>query len=59
MESPCSQCQMDFDNLSKKIQTGKNIIGRLLEYLPPSCTYFRPEAEEMKKIIKEAEDYIR
>ena len=59
MESPCSQCQMDFDNLAKKIQTGKNIIGRLLEYLPPSCASFRPEAEEMKKVIKEAEDYVK
>lgn len=59
MESPCCQCQMDFDTLSKKIQAGKDIIERLLEYLPPSCTHFRPEAEEMKKAIKEAEDYIR
>ncbi len=58
MESPCCQCQMEFDSLSKKIQTGKNIIERLLVYPPPSCTNFRPEAEEMKKVIKEAEDYI-
>jgi hypothetical protein len=50
---------MDFDNLSRKIQTGKDIIGRLLVYLPPSCANFRPEAEEMKKAIKEAEDYIK
>ena len=59
MESPCSQCQIDFDSQSKKIQAGKNIIKRLLEYLPPSCTRFRPEAEEMKRAIKEAEDYIK
>jgi hypothetical protein len=50
---------MDFDNLYKKIRTGKDIIGKLLEYLPPSCARFRPEAEEMKKAIKEAEDYIK
>lgn len=59
MESPCSQCQMEFNSLSKKIQTGKDIMGRLLKYLPPSCARFRPEADELKKVIKEAEDYIK
>lgn len=53
MESPCCQCDS-----RDKVLYAKTIIHKLLKYLPPSCARFRPEAEEMRKVIKEAEDFV-